>query len=1089
MKKSLLIICFFACILNIQAQTLYALTNRGGKDGGGALVKFMPATNNLTVAKSFELYAANPYATNLIQASDGKLYGMTYLGGNGSSYNSGPAPTSFGNGTYGVIFSFDPSTSTYKMLKGFDYTNGAQPLGSLVQATNGKLYGMTSVGGSKGYGVIFSYDPSTSAYTQLKDFDFVNGAFPSGNLVQASDGKLYGMTGRGGSYGNDYGDYGYGVIFSFDPLTSTYAKLFDFDFTDGASPNGSLVLASDGKLYGMTEGGGSNGNGVIFSFDPSTSTHTKLKDFESSIDGAWPRGSLTQASDGKLYGMTPSGGTYGAGVIFSFDPSTSIYTKQADFNSTIGAVPYGSLMQASNGKLYGMTQSGGINGAGVIFSFDPPSHTYIKLKNFDGDNWNSLTPHGDGSLMQANNGKLYGMTCFGGNTSPSNLVIGNGNHGNGVIFSFDPSSFIYTRLMNLDSNSSGTWPSGTVTQARNGKLYGMATRGGSNGWGVIFSFEPDSATYTKLFDFDGINGGEPRGSLVQANDGKLYGMTPRGGSYDYGVIFSFDPSTSIYTKLIDFDGTNGFGSSGSLVQASDGKLYGMAGVIFSFDPFTSVYTRLQYIGGIPNGGFVQARDGMLYGMTSQGGNSSTGTLFSFDPLTSTVTELKNLNITEGAYPYGDLIQGNDGKLYGMTNSYGGCNCSIGGVIFSYDPSSSTYTKLKDFDGTNGDGFGPYGSLMQASDGKLYGMTGGGGSNSVGVIFSFDPSSYAYTAMKDFDGTNGALPSFGSAFVEVSDREGSGIIPAVSIVITSGTNPTCAETNVTFTATPTNGGATPFYQWKLNGANVGTNSNTYQNATLTNGAKVTCLMTSSLPGINPKTAVSNEVAIAVNAGPTLTITASPGNTFCQGTTVIFVATPVNSGTINSYQWKLNGTNVGVNSNTYENPGLSIGNKITCVLTSNASCGNQVPVTSNEITMLRAGFGSCMAIKYPNTKKSFIKTYHLRDANTDWNKVQNKPAEEVIQFAPKILSPTIPDLQVHPNPANHTAIISFYLEASAKISIDVFNIAGQQFGIIENKVLSSGNQTIPWNAEKFAAGVYFMRIRTDNYSTAKKVIVIH
>ena len=89
-----------------------------------------------------------------------------------------------------------------------------------------------------------------------------------------------------------------------------------------------------------------------------------------------------QASDGKLYGMTNMGGSSGVGVIFSFDPSSSIYTKLMDFDGTNGANPYGSLMQASDGKLYGMTIRGGSNGSGVIFSFDPSSSTYTKADGF-----------------------------------------------------------------------------------------------------------------------------------------------------------------------------------------------------------------------------------------------------------------------------------------------------------------------------------------------------------------------------------------------------------------------------------------------------------------------------------------------------------------------------------------------------------------------------------------------------------------------------------------------------------------------------------------------------------------------------------
>jgi hypothetical protein len=131
MKKVLLsIICFFVYIFSIRSQTLYGTTFNGGNDGGGIISEFNPAIKNLSVSKSFETYAANPFFTNFIQASDGKLYGMA-----GGGINSG-----------GVIFSYDPIFSTYKKLMNFDGTNGSGPLGSLIQASDGKLYGMTSGG-------------------------------------------------------------------------------------------------------------------------------------------------------------------------------------------------------------------------------------------------------------------------------------------------------------------------------------------------------------------------------------------------------------------------------------------------------------------------------------------------------------------------------------------------------------------------------------------------------------------------------------------------------------------------------------------------------------------------------------------------------------------------------------------------------------------------------------------------------------------------------------------------------------------------------------------------------------------------------
>jgi uncharacterized repeat protein (TIGR03803 family) len=189
--------------------------------------------------------------------------------------------TSGGSYFRGTIFSYDPVTSTYTNVKDFDYTNGASPYGSLVQASNGKLYGMTRDGGSTGRGVIFSYDAATSTYIKLLDFDGTNGASPHGDLIQASDGKLYGMTNKG--VGSDSG-----VIFSYDPAASTYTKLIDFDGTNGSKPFGSLIQASDGKLYGMTNSGGSNHAGVTFSYDPVTLTYAKLSDFNGS-NGSYPQ--------------------------------------------------------------------------------------------------------------------------------------------------------------------------------------------------------------------------------------------------------------------------------------------------------------------------------------------------------------------------------------------------------------------------------------------------------------------------------------------------------------------------------------------------------------------------------------------------------------------------------------------------------------------------------------------------------------------------------------------------------------------------------------------------------------------------------
>src|SRR4029078_8126500 len=151
-----------------------------------------------------------------------------------------------------------------------------------------------------------------------------------------------------------------------------------------------------------------------------------------------------------------------------------------------------------------------------------------------------------------------------------------------------------------------------------------------------------------------------------------------------------------------------------------------------------------------------------------------------------------------------------------------------------------------------------------------------------------------------------------------------VVPSVTIAASATT--ICTGTNVIFTATPVDGGATPSFQWKLNGANVGTNSLTYQNAALANNDVVTVVMTSSIPCANPTTAASNAITMTVGstATPSVSIGAS-ATTICSGTNVIFTATPVNGGTP-SFQWKLNGSNVGINSATYQNASLVNGDVV-------------------------------------------------------------------------------------------------------------------------------------------------------------------
>ena len=171
---------------------------------------------------------------------------------------------------------------------------------------------------------------------------------------------------------------------------------------------------------------------------------------------------------------------------------------------------------------------------------------------------------------------------------------------------------------------------------------------------------------------------------------------------------------------------------------------------------------------------------------------------------------------------------------------------------------------------------------------------------------------------------------------------------VSVSIAADANPVCDGTSVTFTATPTNGGTTPSYQWYVDGSPVGTSSDTY-NYIPSNGDVVTVELTSDATCASGNPATSNPVTMTVD--PILPVSvsiAANANPVCAGTPVTYTATPTNEGTTPVYQWYVNSTPVGTNSNTY-NYTPAEGDVVSVDLTSNANCVTDNPASSNQITM--------------------------------------------------------------------------------------------------------------------------------------------
>ncbi|HNY01297.1 MAG TPA: hypothetical protein PKG48_01855, partial [Bacteroidales bacterium] len=173
---------------------------------------------------------------------------------------------------------------------------------------------------------------------------------------------------------------------------------------------------------------------------------------------------------------------------------------------------------------------------------------------------------------------------------------------------------------------------------------------------------------------------------------------------------------------------------------------------------------------------------------------------------------------------------------------------------------------------------------------------------------------------------------------------------VSITIAASANPVCAGTQVTFTATPVNGGSNPQYQWKINANNISNATNATFTHVPVNGDVITCQLTSNITCATGNPALSSPITMTVNPLLPVSITiAESANPVCAGTQVTFTATTVNGGPNPQYQWKVNATNISNATNaTFAHVPVN-GDVITCQLTSNATCATGTPALSNAITM--------------------------------------------------------------------------------------------------------------------------------------------
>lgn len=347
-----------------------------------------------------------------------------------------------------------------------DYPSGfgnGETLG-MLQASDGNFYFAPT---NTNY--IFRVTPAGGISSLKGQLDSSCGSGISTTLIEGPDGDLYGVTSSGGASG-------VGTIFSYSLTTKTCSLVFSFP-PSGESQPGTLRIGSDGNFYGVMRYGGLNNNGYAYRVSTTGTGYLDLYDFDSlanANDGDLPVYDMLEASDGNWYGVTGGGGTSSEGVLYQLTPGFTTPWQEAqfiDFSNPTGDGPLGGPFERSDGNIYGLTQYNGPNGEGAVYETDTfdnnPTPAYFGITN-DGAYPPSSPP------VIGGDGNIY----FTQNTGPGPVY--------GGLSEIDLTSPASETLLGTFVSSSINTPSSYFEQGADGNFYGLAPQGGANGEGGVW---------------------------------------------------------------------------------------------------------------------------------------------------------------------------------------------------------------------------------------------------------------------------------------------------------------------------------------------------------------------------------------------------------------------------------------------------------------------------------------------------------------------------------------------------------------------------------------------------------------------------
>ncbi|MEB8535774.1 choice-of-anchor tandem repeat GloVer-containing protein, partial [Acidithiobacillus ferriphilus] len=472
----------------------------------------------------------------MVMDASGNLYGTTAIGGTEH---------------FGTVFKITPS-GVESVLHSFGTVHGTVfPHGGMVMDASGNLYGTTVFGGTANKGTVFKITGS-GVESVLHSFGTGNvhdGKYPNGGMVMDARGNLYGTTVFGGT--NNLG-----TVFKITP-SGVESVLHSFGTVHGTVfPHGGMVMDASGNLYGTTVFGGTNNLGTVFKITPSGVESTFYSfggnDGNDGNDGDQPNGGLVMAASGNLYGTTVFGGTNNLGTVFTITPSGAESTFYSfggnDGNDgNDGDQPNGGLVMAASGNLYGTTIGGGTDNLGTVFKITPSGVESV-LYSFGGGYDGSSSPNG--GLVMDVSGNLYGTADGGGKlgiigylTVYLSRILGTPSSlsgGLGTVFKITPSG-VESVLHSFGTGNVWQDPNGGMVMAASGNLYGTTIGGGTDNLGTVFKITPSGVESEGRSVGAGSVWQDPNSGMVMAASGNLYGTTSLGGTDHSGTVFRITP--------------------------------------------------------------------------------------------------------------------------------------------------------------------------------------------------------------------------------------------------------------------------------------------------------------------------------------------------------------------------------------------------------------------------------------------------------------------------------------------------------------------------------------------------------------------